>query len=70
MKIDIPFKIGQEVIVREIDEEGKIEYNKYIYDGPGREGHRFGYTDDSDDYLYFDLNDVFNTEEEAINSKQ
>lgn len=58
MVIEIPFSIGQEVLVREFDSEGKEEINSYIYDGVGRKGHRFGYTDDSDEYLYFDLEDV------------
>lgn len=56
--IEIPFYIGQEVVVREVDLEGNEEKNIYIYDGVGRKGHRFGYTDDSDEYLYFDLEDV------------
>lgn len=58
MVIEIPFSIGQEVLVREFDSEGKEEINTYIYDGVGRKGHLFGYTDDSDEYLYFDLEDV------------
>lgn len=56
--VKLPFSIGQEVLVREVNSDGKEELNTYIYDGVGRKGHRFGYTDDSDDYLYFDLIDV------------
>ncbi len=57
MKVILPFEIGDTVIVKE-EVDGSIEFNEYIYDGISRRGHRFGYADESDECLYFDLCDV------------
>lgn len=57
MMVNLPFEIGEMVIVKE-EVEGIIEFNEYVYDGISRKGHRFGFTDDTDDCMYFDLKDV------------